>query len=191
MIKKNFKVIILVLLLFLSLFVYKDIKSDNGDTDQELNVSLIRANYMYDVNSLSERAEVVDYIFVGEVKSIDGYSYKNPILFETKDGIKMIDYDTYTNYKIYVEESIKGDLKEGEEINIRKKGGLQQDGKTIEIIENDVLPEVSYKYLFFAFLQEDGSILVSGPNTNININEINIDETESEIQKALEDGIDD
>ena len=96
-----------------------------------------------------------DYVFVGEIKGV----VKTEYLWESKTP--------YTNYEVEVLMNIKGELVL-EKIVVRKLGGIAIDQKNYYISEEgDFLPLVGDKLIFVAYAQTDGSLLVSGRNSNI------------------------
>lgn len=123
--------------------------------------------YAIDIYSYPELAGDADYIFVGEVLEMVSVDYRNPVEGENEDGSKRIITSPYTNYSVQVTENLKGTLNQSEPIMITKRGGLSDDGETIELFEEDVLPTAGNSYIFFVYAQDDGSNLVSGPNSSI------------------------
>jgi len=107
-----------------------------------------------------------DYVFVGRVDKQVNTEYKHAVKIETENGTREV-ARPYTNYSITVLENIKGELEKGVPNPVQKSGGLNQDGKSITLYENDHLPQIDGIYIFIAYAQKDGSLLVSGPNSNI------------------------
>lgn len=66
-------------------------------------------------------------------------------------------------------ENIKGELETDKPIPVQKAGGISEDGSSIVTFDDDVLPEVGQSYVFLAYAQDDGSLLVSGPNSNTEV----------------------
>ena len=85
----------------------------------------------------------------------------------------------YTNYTVDVVENIKGNLTTEETIPIQKTGGLSKDKSEYVIYEGDELPAVGQTYIFFTYAQPDGSLLLSGPVSNIGIKEKSADGLDS------------
>ena len=90
----------------------------------------------------------VDYVFVGKVLEADH------MITEENDK---------STYGIRVEKNIKGQLIH--DIRCSKHGGLLEDG-TLLLYESDRirdtgLPEVGKTYIFMAYAQSDGSLLLS------------------------------
>lgn len=48
------------------------------------------------------------------------------------------------------------------EIVLQKQGGIREDGSAYDVFEDDQLPEVGNIYIFTAYTQDDGSLLVAG-----------------------------
>lgn len=95
----------------------------------------------------------MDYVFAGTVTKIK----RNFI------DIAKREVDYYSHYEVQVVDNIKGSL--AENIEVRKLGGVNRRG-TEMLIESDSrqdtgLPEEGRTYLFMAYAQEDGSLLLS------------------------------
>ena len=50
-------------------------------------------------------------------------------------------------------------------------GGLSEDGSQYFVYEGDELPVVGNEYIFFAYAQPDGSLLISGPVSNMSVSD--------------------
>lgn len=101
-----------------------------------------------DETDLYQYVGAVDYIFVGVVKEA------NTNITEDNDK---------STYKIEVTDNLKGEL--ADEIECSKHGGILKDG-TMLLYESDNLqdvglPEVGGTYIFMAYAQPDGSLLLS------------------------------
>ena len=73
----------------------------------------------------------------------------------------------HTNYTVNVIENIKGELVTEQSISITKQGGVSENQDAVYVFENDELPVANNTYIFLAYAQEDGSLLISGPNSNV------------------------
>ena len=102
-----------------------------------------------------------DYYFVAEVISQIDTEYRDPIILENEKEITF----PYTNYKVKVLNNIKGELPLDEEIKVTKAGGVSQDGEPF-LYEGDALLDEGKTYIITASAQEDGSLLISGPNSS-------------------------
>lgn len=60
------------------------------------------------------------------------------------------------------------------QIPIVKQGGISEKQDAIYLFENDSLPSENSIYIFLAYAQEDGSLLISGPNSNVMCNDSNM-----------------
>ena len=101
-----------------------------------------------DETDLYQYVGAVDYIFVGVVQEA------NTNITEDNDK---------STYKIEVTDNLKGEL--ADEIECSKHGGILKDG-TMLLYESDNLqdvglPEVGSTYIFMAYAQPDGSLLLS------------------------------
>ncbi len=135
--------------------------------DGEAQVSYLKGSFVIDYNNLSAVVGDADYVFVGEVVSEDGTEYRDYVTVETETGGSKVVGDPYTKYTIIVTENIKGNLITEEAFPIMKYGGVSEDGRACYLFEGDELPVVGGTYIFFAYAQEDGSLLISGPVSNV------------------------
>lgn len=141
------------------------------------------ASFVYDTESIEESIGMVDYVFIGRVTSEEKTEYQDVSEVTDESGNKIKSGEPYTIYNVKVLKNIKGDLKDN--ITIKKEGGIMMDKSAVVLFENDVLPEVKQKYMFLAYAQEDGSLLVSGPNSNICLNDKNMKKIAQKYEKAF------
>lgn len=138
-------------------------KSNNMPIATNHALSVIdRSNY-------KELAGFMDYVFIAEVNENIETEYKDRFTNQETikaDGIE-IPPKPYTKYKVTVLENLKGNLITNEPIEIIKNGGISNDNTHIELFENDKLPEEGNVYIFFATVDHDNSLLISGSNSNI------------------------
>lgn len=132
------------------------------------------SSYCIDVESINEMVSHADYVFVGTVTDCTSESYKNKISLTAQDGNSKLWGEPYTNYDVSVINNIKGKL--SDKIEIQKFGGLDQSGEFYIIPEGDVLLEERNTYVFFAYKQNDGSLIVRGKNSSLIYNEELMDE---------------
>lgn len=121
--------------------------------------------YCIDVESIEETVNHADYVFVGTVTDHISESYKNEISITDSEGNSQLWGEPYTNYKVSVADNIKGNLSGN--IDIQKFGGLDQSGDFYIIPEGDIILEEGNTYIFFAYEQEDGSLIVRGKNSSL------------------------
>lgn len=133
----------------------------------KLPVSTIQASFVYNPYNLNESVGIADYVFAGKVVSNDGTEYRYPVPLEDENGNVVETGTPYTHYTVQIIENIKGVLQTEKAIPLVKDGGIEQNRKSICLHEDDILPEVGENYIFRAYTQEDGSLLISGPNSNI------------------------
>ena len=126
----------------------------NGKTQELANVLMIE-----DITDLYRYVGLVDYVFVGTVEEIE----KNVIPAKNRKH-----EDSYSVYRIHVDRNLKGNLTE--EIICNKLGGFKKDGTMLLIsaemptgitIMDNGLPEKEKQYIFLAYGQEDGSLILS------------------------------
>ena len=140
--------------------------SESTDADV-LPIKTIQASFVYDPWDINESVGLVDYVFVGQVVSNDGTEYRRLIPMENEDGTTRMVGVPYTIYTVQVLSNIKGNLRLDEPFSIVKHGGISQNHSEVWVYEDDCLPAEDGTYIFLAFAQQDGSLLISGPNSNI------------------------
>lgn len=132
----------------------------------DLPINYLHATFSINVDDLKAVVGDADYVFVGYVDQLLGTEYKNPVTLDTENGTKTVS-SPYTNYSITVLDNIKGELQKEVSNPVQKSGGLSEDGASVILYENDSLPEANKTYIFLAYAQPDGSLLVSGPKSNV------------------------
>lgn len=199
-INKKFIIITVAILAVISLLgistLFNKVGVNTIASNGNLPISEIMGSYTIDFNNINELVGDADYVFVGTVISEDSTVYKHPVMIETEDNKEYELTSPYTNYTINVMKNIKGELITDTEIPIQKAGGLAKDGSQYVIYEEDELPVTGGIYVFYAYAQPDGSLLVSGPKSNKKINvkpetfnssdSANNIENISEVQKVIE-----
>ena len=145
-------------------------EKDFSDMDVDsLPKEYIQAQFVYDPDSIQESVGMADYVFAGLVAGCNGTHYEDIVIMEDEDGFFKKVGSPYTNYTVEVFGNIKGSLSTDTPIQIVKADGVAYDGESVSIYENDSLPKVGQAYIFLAYAQPDGSLLVTGPNSNIHI----------------------
>ncbi len=145
--------------------MYEEGRSTEAINNTYLNglpVYYSESSYFIDVDNFKDLAGHADYVFVGEVSNQSGEEYKNVVKLEGEDG----EYewgDAYTNYGINVVENLKGSL--NSDIILQQFGGLDQSGQFYSIPSGTSLLTERETYIFFAYAQEDGTLLVKGKNS--------------------------
>lgn len=129
----------------------------------------MRGTFVYDISDIREAVGIVDYVFVGSIVSNNGTTYEDIVVMEDETGRPKEVGTPYTHYTVQVNDNIKGELKTKAAIEITKHGGVMQDYKGVFLFKNDTLSEVGQTYVFLAYAQPDGSILISGPDSNVQI----------------------
>lgn len=155
----SFGCLSLIAVVICSVFVF------NADESALLPVSYVEANLAYDAADLREAIGVSDYVFVGTVLEADNAHY---LMVTEEFGVP------FTNYMIQVEENIKGCLITENPVEITKEGGVSFDRTSVIVFENDEMPQPGETYIFRAFAQMDGSLLVSGPQSNVLLDQYEI-----------------
>lgn len=154
----------------------------SGVDAAKLPISTVQASFVYDPDNPREAVGAADYVFAGKVVSNDGTEYQHVVPMEDENG-NVVEIGTpYTHYTVQVVENLKGTLQTEQTIRLVKDGGIEQNQKFLCLHEDDALPEAGSTYIFLAYTQEDGSLLVSGPNSNIPLSA----KTSNEIAKSQE-----
>lgn len=128
----------------------------------------IRGSYIIDTSDPRQLAGDAGYVFVATVEDYHT-EYLDPATLESESGGTKVVKNPYTSYTVQVIENIKGELTTAQPISLLKRGGLAENKRAYYIFENDFLPEVGGTYIFYAYGQKDGSLLVSGPNSNVEV----------------------
>lgn len=162
----------------------RNIKNTAADVS-DLPVYAMKADFVYDTENINESVGIVDYVFLGEVVSKDETTYEDVVPMEDEKGKTVEEGTPYTHYSVIVKENIKGDLEKEKEIKIVKHGGVAQDKKSVVLFDKDCLPEVGKQYIFLAYAQSDGSLLISGPNSNVLTNAKKQETVVNEYEKAV------
>lgn len=158
----------------------KDVSSEDK---KNLKVIQMDGTFAVDVDDPNETVGDADYVFIGRVDEDVDTVYKDPVTIETSDGTKEVS-TPYTYYKVTVLQNIKGDLVTDSSMPIQKAGGINKDGSSVVLYEDDTLPEEGKSYVFLAYAQDDGSLLISGPNSNEYVDGIKRDVTSEKMEKG-------
>ncbi|WP_018665359.1 hypothetical protein [Heyndrickxia acidiproducens] len=145
----------------------KNVSSDNS----ELQTITLDGTFVIDVDNPKETVGDADYVFLANVDEVISTEQKHQETMETEHGTKVVS-TPYTNFNVTVLKNIKGNLKTDTPIPLQKAGGISADNSSLVLYEDDSLPEVGKSYVFLAYAQDDGSLLVSGPNSNISVSSI-------------------
>ncbi|MDO5100457.1 MAG: hypothetical protein Q4D52_02670 [Eubacteriales bacterium] len=122
------------------------------------NIETIQATYGVNLDSYPHLVGAADYVIIGEVKE------ELEAIQKKTSGPSSIPYSCYM---VQVAENLKGQLDMSKPIQINKHGGKRGIGNTYHLLGNDLLPEVGKSYIFVLNEQEDGSLLASGTNSTI------------------------
>lgn len=163
-------------------------KQDSNATNNKnvatsnLPVYTMKGDFVYDTGNVNESVGIADYVFLGKVIAQKGTTYEDVITTEDENGEPLEQGTPYTGYTVQVEENIKGELQTDDPIELKKHGGITQDSKSVILFDDDCLPEVGKEYIFLAYAQPDGSLLVSGPNSNV-LDKNNTTEADTVVEK--------
>jgi hypothetical protein len=127
----------------------------------------ILSELVIDVDDPQAVAGLVDHVFIGRVEGEGKVDYYNVAVRETEQGPKT-DGTPFMNYKITVLKNLKGKLPL-QTLPMQKKGGVTMDGKYLYLGEGDFLPEKGDICVFYASVQEDGSLWIPGKNFSVKI----------------------
>ncbi len=164
--KKKYLFAVSVLIIAAAAFISVNQNKELISANAGIPTSYLHGSFRIDVYDQSALVGDADYVFAGRVEEQTDTEYKFSVVGETSDGPVELS-SPYTNYSVTVLKNIKGELIQDSAIPVQKAGGLEKDKSTSFVYEDDVLPEAGEIYVFFAYAQPDGSLLVSGPNSNI------------------------
>ncbi|MBD8500314.1 hypothetical protein [Paenibacillus arenosi] len=156
----------LLLIAALSMLLAGCTSNEQETSSSNLPIHHLHGTFSIDVHDPKAVVGDADYVFVGRVDKLVNTEYKNAVTLETETGTKEV-ASPYTNYSITILENLKGELQTGVSNPVQKSGGVNEDGASIVLYEEDILPQVDNVYIFVAYAQKDGSLLVSGPNSTI------------------------
>lgn len=109
-----------------------------------MNTENYRASFVIDESDIVAVTTYASYVFVADVVKYDKTEYLND------------DVDTpITYYSVRVKDNIKGNLRDDEDIVLKKAGGLRRGTDTFLVCEGDILPEPGKTYVFAAVIFED------------------------------------
>lgn len=109
------------------------------------------------------------YVFVGYVEETHDYMTEKG----NREFPKPVTDSVLGNTECVVKviKSIKGNIVPDTVFSFYKVGGVSEDGKCIDLFENDVIPEAGKYYIFTGFAHEDGTVTGGGENGTIEIEE--------------------
>ncbi|KGL38156.1 hypothetical protein BMT55_09710 [Listeria newyorkensis] len=143
-----------------------------SETDK-IPTSYMHGSFVIDVDNPEATVGFSDYTFIGYVNKKTGTRYEDAQTMEQENGSTKEASTPYTQYSVTVIENIKGELEQDKEISLEKAGGINEENTEYFLYEEDSLPSQGKYYIFTANAQDDGSLLVSGPNSNVLIDDIN------------------
>lgn len=173
-------VLFVLLALVISVIMFKDKNQKlSGEEineylkEKSLPVQTLSASYIVDMDNQKELVGLVDYVFVAEVLSVTESIYG-----EREEDVKTV-------YNVRVLQCVKGELKIDSEVEVMKAGGVAKDKESIICYEEDEMPIVNEKYVFFARVTKNGELLCSGKNTSIKYSEEKLEEVISSYENEI------
>lgn len=143
-------------------YYINSVKKNTAAKKEEHTVRRIHATYRYNVNNLSNVVGDADYVFVARVDKLVNTVYRNAV---KKEDVWIS--RPYTQYQLKVCKNIKGKLSNKKKVTIYKAGGKEKNSNLKHIYDKDRLPQKGKYYVFMAYVQKDGSLLVSGANSTL------------------------
>lgn len=110
----------------------------------KMNTENYRASFVIDESDIVAVTTYASYVFVADVVKYDKTEYL------TDDADTPITY-----YNVRVRKNLKGNLRDDEDIVLKKAGGLRRGTDTFLVCEGDILPEPGKTYVFAAVILED------------------------------------
>ncbi|MDR0751826.1 MAG: hypothetical protein LBF12_04500 [Christensenellaceae bacterium] len=123
-----------------------------------LPITYALPQYAINMADLRQVVGDADYVFVCKVSS-----------YNTTEYLSNLNNFPLTLYNIEIIENIKGELKQSEQIVLKKAGGISQDHKSFWIYQDDSLLKVNSYYIISVYTQPDGGILTGGINSHLTI----------------------
>ena len=136
-----------------------------GRSFKDPTLKYYQGAYNYNVNDLCEVVGMADYVFAARVVMKNKTTYN--ALTATKIGGIHTEGFPITSYTVVVERNIKGALLTEQEIIIYKDGGISKNGNNIMLATDDILPEPGKTYIFSAFTQPNGDLLIAGSRSTV------------------------
>ncbi|HHX16361.1 MAG TPA: hypothetical protein GX725_00390 [Mollicutes bacterium] len=132
-------------------------------------VIYVNLDLAIDPTNMYEYVGAADHVFIGSItKYVGNYNDESNFI-------------PYSKYDVKVIENIKGSLVEN--VQIIKNGGYNASGKLVMMESNgieDYFPEVGIMYIFMAYSQPDGSLLLTEVNGNTKYHFENTNESEKQ-----------
>lgn len=170
--KYKWVIITLVVLCFVGIGVYQFLSTPT------YTINTIKGSYAFDHDDYLYYLREVDYVFVGKIEKNIGTEYiEEETMEEKKTGTP------YTKYQVSVSKVLKGDITSGETLYVKKLGGISSDQKEYYICEEDNIPKEEKYYIFMAYAQKNGELLVAGKNSTIPANMKNTTKLGEKIEK--------
>lgn len=145
--KKYTKIIIIVMMLFISLFAIKFIMKPN----KELSIQYVSGMNVINIENPKEVVGYGDYVFVArideEIKNVHSSAE------DLDPGIPM------TTYSITVVDNLKGKVKKNTPIEFSKIGGISSSSNMVTLLEGDIILEEDQYYILVAAGNDDGSMI--------------------------------
>lgn len=156
---------ILVVIIVGTVIFHKNVKIKNENKKEKVyKTKYMHASYGFSVNNLNNIVADADYVFVAKVNRKLNTVYK----YSTKVEDEWIS-SPYTYYSLKVLKNIKGCLDTNKNVRVLKSGGKGKNSQVNYVYENDILPSTGQIYIFAAYVQQDGRLLVSGANSTIKV----------------------
>lgn len=129
-----------------------------------LPISNLHASYSINVQDQKALMGDADFCFAAHVDKLVRTDYLHPVDISDANGTRTVRLP-YTQYEVSVLEPIKGQLTRDQKVSLSKAGGISENKLEYYLYERDFLPALGGTYVFFAYVQPDGSLLVSGENS--------------------------
>lgn len=133
--------------------------------------------WAYDIFDKAKHVGFMNNVFVGKVEKIMGTTYTDVSI----DTFGKVSATPWTNYEVTVLGNIKGNLKTGITIPIRKWAGLEYGKTSISLFGGDTMPKQGRIYIFCAFADEEGELYIGCAESNIILRE----NCEDDVKRAL------
>ncbi len=151
----------IISLLLVSVIALGTIVNNNINNSTKKKVNYVHLDLAVNPKNMKAYVGLVDYVFVGTITEYIGNFDSNS------------NYMPFSKYKIEVLQNLKGNLTLNNTVEVKKYGGYDSSGNLVLIDGDtivDFLPEVGKQYIFMAYGQEDGGLLLAELNGNVEYN---------------------
>lgn len=173
--RKNTKIVIIIVMLCISLFATQYLMNPQ----KELPIQYVSGMNVINIKNPKEVVGYGDYVFVARVD--DKIKSVHSSAEDLDPGIPM------TTYSITVIDNLKGKIKKNTPINFSKIGGVSSSSNVLTLLEGDEMLEEDKYYILVAAGNQDGSMVQAAATAAVMLDVTNEEEiVSSQIYKDYE-----